>query len=174
MKNIEFDRLFDHLGRLEGEMIEFQKAITAIPALSPVNGGEGEWESILAPAMDQQAKSFQQFTGPQPLGKRFEEAAGQLISQEYSQGYQYDRHPSLASSLQQQPDYQNSPGKIHILFVGDDRHKPVQEVIGKIGIDKKEEQRIDLLQITHVGDRRLLIPAAVRKNAHDCCWVSEG
>lgn len=43
----QFERLSKRLDALEEEMIEFQKAITAIPALSPVNGGEGEWNKAM-------------------------------------------------------------------------------------------------------------------------------
>jgi len=38
--------LYQCLDTLEIEMIDFQKAITAIPALSPVSGGRGEWKKV--------------------------------------------------------------------------------------------------------------------------------
>jgi succinyl-diaminopimelate desuccinylase len=43
----KLDRLLGHIDNLESRMIEFQKKITAIPALSPVNGGEGEWDRAM-------------------------------------------------------------------------------------------------------------------------------
>ena len=43
----QFERLSKRLDNLEKEMVDFQKAITAIPALSPVNGGEGEWDKAM-------------------------------------------------------------------------------------------------------------------------------
>ncbi len=39
--------LYRCLESSETEMIEFQKAITAIPALSPASGGKGEWEKAV-------------------------------------------------------------------------------------------------------------------------------
>lgn len=41
------DRLFSRIDALEGEMVDFQKSITAIPALSPINGGSGEWDKAM-------------------------------------------------------------------------------------------------------------------------------
>lgn len=40
----DLKRILKRIAQLEPEMMAFQKAITAIPALSPVNGGEGEWD----------------------------------------------------------------------------------------------------------------------------------
>ncbi len=36
-----------YLKKLEPEMVEFQKSITAIPALSPINDGDGEWDKAM-------------------------------------------------------------------------------------------------------------------------------
>ncbi len=43
-----FRQISKRLDELESDMIEFQKSITAIPALSPVNGGKGEWEKVMS------------------------------------------------------------------------------------------------------------------------------
>lgn len=42
-----FERLSRRLDGMEREMVAFQQAITAIPALSPRNGGEGEWKKTV-------------------------------------------------------------------------------------------------------------------------------
>jgi len=43
----DFERIASRLEKLTDEMIAFQKAITAIPALSPDSGGEGEWDRAM-------------------------------------------------------------------------------------------------------------------------------
>ena len=40
----ELKRVIGRIEDLEDQMIDFQKNITAIPALSPLNGGKGEWD----------------------------------------------------------------------------------------------------------------------------------
>ncbi|GAB4174164.1 MAG: M20 family metallo-hydrolase [Calditrichia bacterium] len=39
--------LFKYLDSLSDEMVQFQKEITAIPALGPDNGGKGEWDKAM-------------------------------------------------------------------------------------------------------------------------------
>lgn len=43
----DYNKLNGAIASLEQEMIDFQKAITAIPALSPTSGGEGEWDKAM-------------------------------------------------------------------------------------------------------------------------------
>lgn len=43
----ELQKVTHRIEALENQMIDFQKHITAIPALSPVNGGEGEWDKAM-------------------------------------------------------------------------------------------------------------------------------
>ncbi len=43
----EFESICRRIQTLEPEMVAFQKALTAIPALGPENGGQGEWERAL-------------------------------------------------------------------------------------------------------------------------------
>jgi len=43
----DFNKLNEVIAALEQEMVDFQKAITAIPALSPTSGGEGEWDKAM-------------------------------------------------------------------------------------------------------------------------------
>lgn len=47
MSGSNLEKIYQRLGNLENDMIEFQKSITAIPALSPKNGGSGELEKVL-------------------------------------------------------------------------------------------------------------------------------
>ncbi len=42
-----FRKLNEKIETYRREMVEFQKAITAIPALSPTSGGEGEWDKAM-------------------------------------------------------------------------------------------------------------------------------
>ncbi len=42
-----YEKVAQKLEELTDEMIAFQKAITAIPALAPENGGEGEWDRAM-------------------------------------------------------------------------------------------------------------------------------
>jgi succinyl-diaminopimelate desuccinylase len=44
---MELSKIFEYVEFMREEMIEFQKKITAIPALGPDNGGEGEWEKAM-------------------------------------------------------------------------------------------------------------------------------
>jgi len=39
----ELKRIINRIEAMENQMIDFQSKITSVPALSPVNGGEGEW-----------------------------------------------------------------------------------------------------------------------------------
>lgn len=43
----DFQKISKKLDLLENDMIEFQRSITAIPALSSVNGGNGEWDKAM-------------------------------------------------------------------------------------------------------------------------------
>lgn len=43
----EMQKVIERIEKLEVQMIEFQKKITAIKALSPINGGEGEWDKAM-------------------------------------------------------------------------------------------------------------------------------
>lgn len=43
----ELEEILNRIENLEGQMIDFQKKITAIKALSPINGGEGEWDKAM-------------------------------------------------------------------------------------------------------------------------------
>jgi succinyl-diaminopimelate desuccinylase len=43
----EFKKVVKKIEELEEEMINFQKGITTIKALSPINGGEGEWDKAM-------------------------------------------------------------------------------------------------------------------------------
>ena len=43
----EFKKVVKKIEELEEDMIDFQKRITAIKALSPINGGEGEWDKAM-------------------------------------------------------------------------------------------------------------------------------
>lgn len=43
----ELQTIIKIIENLQDEMIDFQKKITAIPALSPINGGEGEWDRAM-------------------------------------------------------------------------------------------------------------------------------
>lgn len=47
LKESEFQKVNSRLEALTDEMIEFQKNITAIPALGPESGGEGEWDKAM-------------------------------------------------------------------------------------------------------------------------------
>ena len=38
----DFKRIREQIGRLEPEMVEMQRRLVALPAISPVSGGEGE------------------------------------------------------------------------------------------------------------------------------------
>ncbi|RMG41682.1 MAG: M20 family metallo-hydrolase, partial [Methanobacteriota archaeon] len=67
-----FQKICQRIDALEPEMIEFQKAITAIPALSPVNGGEGEWDKamyIKGYLEKIGVKDIQQIDAPDPRAK---------------------------------------------------------------------------------------------------------
>jgi succinyl-diaminopimelate desuccinylase len=43
----ELNRVSNRIEELEDQMINFQKKITAIKALSPINGGDGEWDKAM-------------------------------------------------------------------------------------------------------------------------------
>lgn len=43
----ELEKVLKRISSMEERMIDFQKAITAIPALSPLSGGEGEWDKAM-------------------------------------------------------------------------------------------------------------------------------
>jgi succinyl-diaminopimelate desuccinylase len=42
-----FEQLSNKIENFRSEMIDFQKEITRIPALSPTSGGEGEWDKVM-------------------------------------------------------------------------------------------------------------------------------
>ena len=72
MTNSAFQKLSQRLGDMTGEMVEFQKAITAIPALSPLNGGEGEWdkaEYIRRFLENRGVTEIEQIDAPDPAAK---------------------------------------------------------------------------------------------------------
>ena len=67
-----FEKISNHIKNLENEMIEFQKQITAIPALSPVNDGEGEWDKAMFIKNYLQSigiEDIQQIDAPDPKAK---------------------------------------------------------------------------------------------------------
>jgi len=43
----QFTQVSEKIDELRPQMIEFQKAITRIPALSPGSGGQGEWDKVM-------------------------------------------------------------------------------------------------------------------------------
>jgi len=67
-----FQRLKDKIEAYRREMVEFQKAITAIPALSPTSGGEGEWDKAMYIKNYLQEQGFsqiEQIDAPDPKAK---------------------------------------------------------------------------------------------------------
>ena len=42
-----FQKISGKIGELRLDMIEFQKSISRIPALSPTSGGSGEWDKVM-------------------------------------------------------------------------------------------------------------------------------
>ncbi|MDX1373799.1 MAG: hypothetical protein R3321_15095, partial [Nitrososphaeraceae archaeon] len=70
--NSEFQRIVKRLEALKTDMIEFQKSITAIPALSPVNGGNGEWDKAMFIKQylhKHEVTDIQQIDAPDPSAK---------------------------------------------------------------------------------------------------------
>ena len=68
----DFNKLDSVIASLEQEMIDFQKAITAIPALSPTSGGEGEWDKAMLIKNwlnDWGIEDIQQIDAPDPDAK---------------------------------------------------------------------------------------------------------
>lgn len=71
-----FEKLKRKIDELRPDMIEFQKHITKIPALSPSSGGEGEWDKVLfiKNYLEKRGlKNIQQIDAPDPkakMGKR--------------------------------------------------------------------------------------------------------
>lgn len=47
MNTSNLEKVIQQIASLEAEMIQFQQKITAIPALSPVNDGNGEWDKAM-------------------------------------------------------------------------------------------------------------------------------
>lgn len=43
----ELERLINRIENFRDQMVDFQKSITAIPALGPINGGKGEWDRAM-------------------------------------------------------------------------------------------------------------------------------
>ncbi len=42
-----FQQVSEKIGKLRSDMIDFQKSISKIPALSPTSGGTGEWDKVM-------------------------------------------------------------------------------------------------------------------------------
>ena len=71
-----FEKIKQKIEELRPEMIEFQKSITKIPALSPSSGGEGEWDKamFIKQYLEKHGlKDIKQIDAPDPkakMGKR--------------------------------------------------------------------------------------------------------
>ena len=69
----DFRKISQRLVAMEKAMVEFQKSITAIPALSPVNDGEGEWDRaiyIKQFLQDQGVTDIVEINAPDPDAKQ--------------------------------------------------------------------------------------------------------
>jgi succinyl-diaminopimelate desuccinylase len=67
-----FAEVDQKIENLRNEMIEFQKAITVIPAISPASGGTGEWDKVMYIKDYLQKKGFgnlEQVDAPDPQAK---------------------------------------------------------------------------------------------------------
>ncbi|MBN2366766.1 MAG: M20 family metallo-hydrolase, partial [Calditrichaeota bacterium] len=67
-----FEKVTNKIEELRPRMIEFQKEITAIPAISPASGGEGEWDKAMYIKKFLEGKGFQdieQIDAPDPKAK---------------------------------------------------------------------------------------------------------
>jgi len=68
----QFNTITETISSLEAEMIAFQQAITAIPALCPTSGGEGEWDKamyIREYLTKHGVANIQQIDAPDPAAK---------------------------------------------------------------------------------------------------------
>ncbi len=66
-----FQKVAQKLDELTDDMVEFQKAITAIPALSPENGGDGEWDRamFIKDFLEKRGFSVEQIDAPDERAK---------------------------------------------------------------------------------------------------------
>jgi succinyl-diaminopimelate desuccinylase len=67
-----FQQVSEEIGELRSDMIDFQKSISKIPALSPTSGGTGEWDKVMFIKDYLQGRSItniEQIDAPDPEAK---------------------------------------------------------------------------------------------------------